>query len=166
MCRSYCESFWKDQSCESHSETLSSKFLTLRATPLTLFPTFSTAGQQCWIHLWQDGSYHGRWNFPDHARGSLCCESDFLCPSQLFKRLESSPLTLIFFPIDQAPFRLIRAAAPYFRIKEESKRENRSIGKFSLFSSLTSLSFNLPEPTLPFCISQSTSRQHLELMET
>jgi 3-oxoacyl-[acyl-carrier protein] reductase len=26
-----------------------------------------------------------------------------------------------------APFRIIRAAAPYLRIKEESKRENRSI---------------------------------------
>lgn len=26
-----------------------------------------------------------------------------------------------------APFRIVRAAAPYMRIKDESKRENRSI---------------------------------------
>jgi len=35
-----------------------------------------------------------------------------------------------------APFRIIREAAPYFRIKEESKRENRSITNVSSTSGL------------------------------
>lgn len=35
-----------------------------------------------------------------------------------------------------APFRIIREAAPYFRIKEEGKRENRSIINVSSTSGL------------------------------
>lgn len=36
----------------------------------------------------------------------------------------------------KAPFRLIRTAAPYFRIKEKEKRENRSIVNVSSTSGL------------------------------
>lgn len=35
-----------------------------------------------------------------------------------------------------APFRIVREAAPYMRIKEESKRENRSITNVSSTSGL------------------------------
>jgi 3-oxoacyl-[acyl-carrier protein] reductase len=36
----------------------------------------------------------------------------------------------------RAPFRLVRVAAPYFRIKEKEKRENRSIVNVSSTSGL------------------------------